>query len=288
MNRMWKQLAVAAIGLSPIAALAAHWDDWRDWPYSDKETIQKSFDLSHSGEAKRLLVDNQRGYIHVTGASGSQIRVTIHKEVRGRTQSALADGKREARLDISQQGNYVRFYDDGPSRNHDRGDDYYGYRVNYDYDVEVPAGTELNIKGFNDKIEVTGTDGAFDIHGFNGGIDMKDIAGSGSVQTFNGGMKVAFRKNPEHDTNFKTFNGEMDIYFQPDFNADLHFKTFHGGVFSDFDVAPLPATVAAGHNLNAKFVYRSNGGGSARVGKGGPALKFEGFNGSIRLHDKKQ
>jgi len=78
----------------------------------------------------------------------------------------------------------------------------------------------------------------------------------------------------------------VDVYFQPDFNADLHFKTFHGGVYSDFDVAPLPVKVGAGQNLNGKFVYRSNGGGSAQVGKGGPSLSFSGFNGSIRLHSK--
>ncbi len=284
---MLKRIGIVSIGLAPALALASGWDDnWRDWTYSAKETIQKSFDVSHSSEAKRLLVDNMRGYIHVDGYSGTEIRVTIHKEVRGRTQSALDEGKREARLDISQQGNYVRFYDDGPWRHRDRGDDYYGYRVNYDYDVQVPAGVELNLKGFNDKIEVKGTNGPFDIHGFNGGIDMQDITGSGKAETFNGSMKVAFRQNPDHDSTFKTFNGSIDVYFQPSVNADLHFKTFHGGVFSDFDVAPLPVTVAAGENLNAKFSYRTNGGGSARVGNGGPNLSFEGFNGSIRLHTK--
>lgn len=283
-----KQLATVTLGLMPVLALASDWDDWRYWSYSDKETIQKSFDVSKSSEAKRLFVDNLRGYIHVTGSSGREIRVTIHKEVRARSQSALEEGKRDARLDISQQGNMVRFYDDGPWRHHDRGDDYYGYRVVYDYDAEIPAGTEMDLKGFNDKIEVRGTDGPFDIHGFNGGIEMQDIAGSGTVQTFNGGMKVGFRKNPDRDCTLKTFNGQIDAYFQPDFNADLHFKTFHGGVFSDFDVAPLPETVPAGQNLSAKFVYRSNGGGAARVGKGGPALRFESFNGSIRLHTKGQ
>lgn len=287
MTRISKQLLVGLLGLAPLAALASHSDDWRDWTYSDKETIAKSFDLSRSSEAARLLVDNMRGDIHVTGVAGHELRVTIHKEVRGRTQSALDEGKRDARLDISQEGNYVRFYDDGSYRHRDRGDDYYGFRVIYDYNVELPQGTQLNLKAFNDKIEVKGTEGPFDIHSFNGSIDLEDIAGSGSVQTFNGAMKTAFRKNPDHDCSFKTFNGGIDVYFQPDFNADLHFKTFHGGVFSDFDVAPLPATVAAGQNLNARFVYRSNGGGAARVGKGGPSLKFDAFNGSIRLHTKK-
>jgi hypothetical protein len=279
-----RRIAIAALGLTPALALAGHSDDWRDWTYSDKETIQKSFNVSQSSEAKKLLVDNLWGSIHVNGSSGSEIRVTIHKEIRGRTQSAVDEAKREAKLDISQQGNYVRFYDDSPWRHNDRGQEYYGFRVNYDYDVEVPAGTELNIKGFNDKIVIKGTSGDFNIHGFNGGVEMDDVTGSGDVQTFNGPLSVRFRRNPEHATHMKTFNGQIDAYFQPDFNADLHFKTFHGPVYSDFDVSSLPTVVTAGHNLSTKVYGGANGG--ARAGKGGAALSFETFNGSILLHTK--
>jgi len=98
MTRTLKRLAIATVGFAPVLALAADWDDWRYWPYSDKETIQKSFDVSKSSEAKHLLVDNMRGYIHITGATGREIRVTIHKEVRARSQSALDEGKREASI----------------------------------------------------------------------------------------------------------------------------------------------------------------------------------------------
>jgi hypothetical protein len=285
-----RRIVILSLALSPALSLASHYDNWRDWQYKDTETIQKTFSVSASSDPKKLLVDNMNGIIHVSGYSGSEIRVTVHKEARGRSASALEDAKREVKLDISQQGNYVRLYEDGPWRNSHgnnyRGEEYYGYHVNFDYDIEVPSGTELNLKGFNDKIEVKGTTGDFDIHGFNGGIEMEDITGSGWVETFNGSMKVAFRKNPERDSTFKTFNGSVDVYFQPDFNADLHFKTFHGGVYSDFDVTPLPVKVGAGQNLNGKFVYRSDGGGSAQVGKGGPSLSFSGFNGSVRLHSK--
>jgi hypothetical protein len=286
-----KRVAILWIALLPALSLAGRNDDWRDWQYKDSETIQKSFNVSASGEPKRLLVDNMHGVIHVNGYSGAEIRVTIHKETRGRTTSAVEEAKRDVKLDISQQGNCVRFYEDGPWRssngnNNYRGEDYYGYHVNFDYDIEVPSGTELNLKGFNDKIEVKGTTGNFDIHGFNGGVDLEDITGSGWAETFNGSLKATFRKNPERDSTFKTFNGSVDVYFQPAFDADLHFKTFHGGVYSDFDVVPLPMKVGAGQNLNGKFVYRSDGGGSARVGKGGPNLTFSGFNGSIRLHSK--
>lgn len=284
-----KRIVILSLALSALS-LAGYRDDWRDWQYTDTETIQKSFNVSAASDPKKLFVDNMHGVIHVNGSSGSQIRVTVHRETRGRSNAAVQEAKRDVKLDISQQGNYVRFVDDGPWRtsngNNYRGDDYYGYHVNFEYEIEVPTGTELELKGFNDRIEVKGTTGNFDIHGFNGGIDMEEITGSGWVETFNGSMKVAFRKNPDHDSTFKTFNGSVDVYFQPDFNADLHFKTFHGGVYSDFEVTPLPTTVAAGQNLNAKFVYRNDGGGAARVGKGGPSLSFSGFNGAIRLHSK--
>jgi DUF4097 and DUF4098 domain-containing protein YvlB len=184
---------------------------------------------------------------------------------------------------MSQQGNFVRLYQDGPFRNHSRGDRYYGYHVDFDFEIQVPSDTELILKGFNQEIQVKKTAGDFDIHGFNGGIDMEDVSGSGTVQTFNGKVKVAFSKNPARETHFKTFNGSVDAYFQPTLDADLHFKTFHGGIYTDFEVNAL----SSGESQNGKFVYRSSHRMTAgRTGKGGPELSFDTFNGSIRLHSK--
>ena len=187
---------------------------------------------------------------------------------------------------MSQQGNFVRLYEDGPFRSHSRGDRYYGYHVDFDFEIQVPSDTQLVLKGFNQAIQVGEVAGDFDIHGFNGGIDLEDVSGSGSVDTFNGKVKVAFSKNPARETRFKTFNGSVDVYFQPTLDADLHFKTFHGAIYTDFEVNALP-TKASGDSKNGKFVYRSSNRMTAgRTGKGGPGLSFDTFNGSIRLHSK--
>ena len=58
----------------------------------------------------------------------------------------------------------------------------------------------------------------------------------------NGKLKVAFARNPEHDSQFHTLNGAMDVYFHEPLNADLHFKTLNGGVYADFDVSSIPGT----------------------------------------------
>src|ERR1019366_6763814 len=164
----------------PLAA--SGWDDDHRWKLDEKETLKRTFDAAGSG-ARKLLVDNIHGFIHVTGSSGSQVQVSIEKHIYADSNEAMAEGKRDVKLDMSQQGNFVRLYEDGPFRNRSRGDRYYGYRVEFEFEIQV------------NKVA-----GDFDIHGFNGGVDLEDVSGSGTVQTFNGKVKVAFSKNPAHET----------------------------------------------------------------------------------------
>jgi hypothetical protein len=285
-----KRLA-AVLTLVCLPALAQrHWRD--SWRYEDKEDIRRSFPASGS-DPHKLLVDNITGYVHVTGYAGSEIQVSVAKHIGARSTSALEDAKREVKLDMSQQGNFVRLYVDGPFRNRDgrgtnyRGDDYYGYEVAYDYEIQVPFATELDLKTINGgEIEVKKTTGDFEIHGLNGGIDMQEIAGSGVVNTLNGPVKVGFTKNPSKPSQFHSLNGNVDIYFQPGLNADLTFHTLNGGIYADFDVVtrPSPGTTS---NADGRYIYRLDRSHmEARTGQGGPELKFDTLNGSIRLHSK--
>jgi hypothetical protein len=276
-----KPLAFMTLILLP--ALAWGQRDEKNWKFENRETIRRSFDVSSASNARKLLVDNMNGFIHVNGYAGKEVQVSVEKHIRAESNEALAEAQRDVKLDMSQQGNFVRLYADGPFRNHSRGDRYYGYHVDFDFEIQVPSDTELAVKGFNQEIQAKKIAGDFDIHGFNGGIDMEDVSGAGTVETFNGKVKVAFSKNPARETHFKTFNGSVDVYFQPTLDADLSFKTFHGAIFTDFEVNALPS----GESKNGKFIYRSSNRMTAgRAGKGGPQLSFDTFNGSIRLHSK--
>ncbi len=278
-------LALAAL---PLAA--GGWGDDHRWKLDEKETLKRTFDAAGSG-ARKLLVDNIHGFIHITGYAGSQLQVSIEKHIYADSNEAMAEAKRDVKMDMSQQGNFVRLYEDGPFRSANgtnyRGDNYYGYRVVFDFEVQVPYDTELVLKGVNHgDIQVKKTTGDYDIHGLNGAIEMEDVAGSGLVSTLNGKVKVTFSKNPSKATQFKTLNGSVDVYFQNGLNADLKFKKLNGGIYTDFEVAALPQTAAAGDSVNGKFVYRSNRQTTGRAGKGGPELSFDTLNGSIRLHSR--
>src|SRR5436190_2530350 len=137
-----KSKLLMAAALAPTLALAQHWGD-RDWRVKDQENIKRSFDVSSGSGPQKLLVDNISGYIHVTGYSGKEIQVTAVKRIGADSNEALAEARRDVKLDMSQQGNFARLYVDGPFRSNDggvsyRGDKYYGYRVAFDYDIQVP------------------------------------------------------------------------------------------------------------------------------------------------------
>jgi len=280
------------LALVPLFAFGQRYRDGRSWRIEDSEKSQRSFSLS-GGEAPRLLVDNINGYVHVTGYSGSTVQVAVNKRLYAVNDSAMVEAKRDVKLDMNQQGNFVRLYVDGPPRTPNgtnyRGDDYYGYRVSFVYDIQVPAGTELVLKTVSDgNIEVKKTTGNFEVSGVNGGIDMQEVAGAGTVRTVNGPVKVGFTRNPAKECEFRSVNGTIDVYFQPNLSADLTFKTVNGGIYTDFATSGLPLQPAQAERRDGKFLYRSHGFTGVRIGSGGPELSFETLNGEVLIKNREK
>ena len=270
--------SAALIVFACLPLLASDWHDDRNWKLNQQETIRRSFDVPGTSP-KKLLVDNISGSIHVTGYGGSQIQAVVEQHIHADSNEAVAEARRDVKLDISQQGNFVRLYEDGPFRSSNgvnyRGDNYYGYRVDFDYEIQVPFDTELILKTINHgDIEVKKTTGDYEINGLNGGIEMEDLSGSGKVHTLNGKVKVTFSKNPAHNTEFKTLNGTMDVYFQPGLNADLHFKKLNGGIYTDFDVTALPVPASQRRRPKRKVYLplRPHGDGARRQGRAGTVV----------------
>jgi hypothetical protein len=280
------RLTLAAAWLA-IPCLAGH--DSENWPVRDQETIQKSFTLA--GAPMRVVIDNVEGYIHLTGINGQQARMTAHKTIRAETDSDLADARKEVSLDITEKPGSLDLYYAAPWRCN--GDDrpcHDGhrrfYRVNYDIDIEVPTNARIVLSTVNNgDIRVENTNGSFEVRDINGGIQMKGIGGSGEVDTINGPVTVRFARNPAEASSFKTLNGQMDVYFQPGLSADLLFKTFNGQVYTDFEVTARASEAGHTEREGGKFVFHNDRFSAARVGQGGPELKFDAFNGNIRLHE---
>lgn len=282
--KWWIHLALAAAGMAVVWARP----DSDRWPVREQETIQKTLTLS--GAPMRVVVDNVDGYVHVTGTTGSQVRVTAHKVIRAEAETDLQQAKSEVSLQMSEKPGTVSVYYDAPWRCNGEGRGCHNnerrfYNVSYDIDVEVPRVARAIVSTVNGgDIRVAHVEGNFDVSNVNGGISMEAVSGSGDVHTVNGPVAVHFAKNPAGASSFKSINGAIDVFLQSDLSADLLFKTFNGEIYSDFEVSPRPMPAAEVEQHNGKFVYRSKGPRAGRAGHGGPELSFDSFNGSIRLH----
>ena len=263
--------------LACAAALAYGFDQ------EDKETIRRNFPAS-----TRLEVDDVNGNIHVSGYNGSEIQMVAEKTIHAESQDRLNAAKNEVKLDIKQSGGTLTLYVDGPFRDERRSSihmhSHPGYRVVYDFEIKVPAATVLLLGTVNGgEVRVENTTGDFDVGNVNGGIEMNEVAGSGPVHTVNGKVSVVFSSNPAKDSSFKSINGTIEASFRPNLSADVRVKTFNGHAYTDVEVTPLPALRPVSERRDGKFIYRSDRFTGMRIGNGGPELKFDTLNGTIRI-----
>jgi DUF4097 and DUF4098 domain-containing protein YvlB len=256
-----------------------------------KETIRKTFP-----SASRIDVEDVNGYIRVTGYNGSDIQLVAEKTIKAESAERLEAAKREVTLDMSQSGDTLTIYVDGPfrchcedNRNgiHERG--HRGYQVTYNFELKVPTATFLRLSTVNGgDIRIENTTGDFDLSNVNDSIEMKEVAGSGQVHTVNGKITALFSKNPAGKSSFRTVNGTIETSFRPNLSADIWVKTFNGGAYTDFAATSLPRVPVEAERRNGKFVYRSDIMAAMRVGSGGPEYKYETLNGNVRIINRGQ
>src|SRR5262245_13867984 len=290
-----RTLATVAIGVSLIGPSQAQRTSRYD--VVDESTITRTLAFA-AGGGRTLDVRNINGFIHVEGTSTSDtaVQMSVHKTVRAETADDKADAERDVRLDFSEQKPTVEAVV-RDRRNHVCGepnrDDGWWERVHYDvrfdFTIRVPRDARLRLCTINGgDLIVTGTEGGFNVDNVNGRIEMNGVAGAGRAHTVNGPVKVSFTANPTEASSFKTVNGNVDVTFVDGLSADFVMKTFHGGLFTDFDVQPLPArTAATSERRDGKFVYRGNEFTRVRVGGGGPEISFETLNGNVRALRRK-
>jgi hypothetical protein len=281
-------LVAAAVSLLATTGLSkAH--AWSD--LTDHSTTQSTLHFTGNGP-HTLEIRTITGRINVEAYDGSDVQMTVDKTISADTKEELEAAKRDVVLDVGNNaaavGAIVKYPNGvacGDERGWSRHDWHHHYDVRYDFTVKVPRNTRVELCSVNDgKVEVTGTQGDFDIHSVNGRITLTDVSGSGEAITVNGPVTASFVDSPQGRSTFKTINGEVSVTLPPNLSADLRMKTFNGGLYTDFDVTRQGAiTNVTREKQGGMSVYRTTGYTSVRVGNGGPELTLESLNGDVRV-----
>ena len=258
------------------------------------EKIEKIFRFKDPKGKNLLVVDNVYGSITVTGYEGSEIRIAVDQHIRAQTDERIEEAKEEVYLDIAEEDDFIELYVDGPFRDHNhrsRGWRRYRrerYHVYFVFDIKLPKNTDLELSTVNDgEIVVTNMDGNYNIKNVNGSIEMDKIGGSGDVYTINGDLTIDFNRNPDEESRYGSLNGEVKLYFQSDLSADFQLKTFNGDIYSDFEMTYIPNKPQTVKKRKGKTVYKAGQTMGVRVGKGGPEILLDGFNGDMYVLEKK-
>lgn len=278
-------LVVAAMAVGCTAAARGIVRDER------RETRRLQFT---GGGVHTLDVRTLNGSIHVTGDSGSDVRLEVVTRVEADDDAALRTGLQDVKLEAQEQGDTVAVTvrDDGQNTcgeqwsNRDRAWwDRRRYSSSSELTLQVPRNVRVRLCTVNGgTVTVSGVTGDFDVSNVNGSVTLTDMAGSGRANTVNGRIDASFAASPRNESQFKTVNGTISATFPRDLAADLHLKTFNGGLFTDFDTTALPvAAERVERSERPRYVYRRRGFTNVRVGAGGPVLTFDTLNGDVRI-----
>jgi hypothetical protein len=273
MQRTIYWLTLAAVGCS--LALA-------DEPVIERREIEDSLPVT---EPVRLVVDNVFGSIRVETHDVASVEFVATETIEARDDEARRRARDEVELRVDHTDDAVTLFVDGPFR---CGDDCHcrpfglRYVVRYDFVVQVPRSTEVELSTVNDgNIDVSGIRGDYDVRNVNGRIRMTRVTGSGDAATVNGAIEVVFDRNPAGPSSFTTVNGRLDTVFRPGLSADLALKTGNGDILTDFDVRPLPSEAPRKREEDGTTVIETSRWTGVRVANGGPRLTFETLNGDI-------
>lgn len=269
-------LTMAAI----IAAAAAAGAD-----VERAERIERTFRFADDETGGHVIVDNVFGSIEVRGHDGDEVRVVVRKTITAGSDRRADRAETEVTLDITQRDDTIVLYVDGPFRERDgRGGGYRraGYKVRYDFTLDVPRSCSIELETVNDgDIVVSSVDGDYEVSNVNGGVRMDAIGGTGGVYAVNGEVVVTYSRNPGRDCRAGTVNGDIRLYFQPDLSVDFYLRTMHGEAFTDFEVAALPSRTERSREVDGKSVFRVRHSTGIRAGGGGPEFELETLNGDM-------
>jgi hypothetical protein len=98
-------------------------------------------------------------------------------------------------------------------------------------------------------------------------------------------VDVEYTSNPSKDCRFYSLNGDINAFFRKGLAANLSFESFNGEFFTNINgIDQLPAILEKSEKGEG-IHYKVNG-NLYKIGKGGPLLDFETFNGNVYLKEK--
>lgn len=259
---------------------------WSQTPATQPD-IQRTFTVSNGA---KLIVDNYKGTIHVTGTEGNQVVVDVHKKFDGND----ADRKwwlENLKVDVDGQPNRVSVKVVYPSQNCTTcWISTSNYEAEVDLEIKVPHKIDVELDGYKPDIRITSTQGSISIHSYKAPMVIDSTTGSIRIDTYKdsirlrdvtleGDLKIESMKADAEITarkigrnvDLQTEKGSISLSVpaNADFNLD-----YEGGRRASF-TTDFPSIAQASYSGTSM---------KGTVNRGGPSVHLRTEKGSVSLH----
>ncbi len=226
-----------------------------------EQAWSKTYTLSGSDASVEIV--NVNGPIGVEAIDGDTLDVKARLVARGATEEAAQATLKTVEMREEASAGKVRleaWYPRGPHRQ----------AIEVTYTVRVPRAAKLRVSTVNGGITVQGALAALNAETTNGSVTGHGLGDSVLATTTNGGIKIEMARVGGDGLSLETTNGSIEVKLPGAAKATVSARCVNGGI----SVSDLPFE-KTGEGSRRKLDGKVNG--------GGPAMKLETVNGSIRV-----
>jgi hypothetical protein len=232
-----------------------------------------------------LDIENIWGDVRVRPGKAGEIVVTISEKRSAPDQERFDRSLETLKLNTESDDNGVAFYVGTSDRNWHGKNRCRDCRVEYQFDVEVPANARLDVSTVNDgRIDVADIVGSVSAANVNGPISVTGMHGCEALNSVNGEVDIGFATPPGDNCTIETVNGDITLELPENSDFDLAMDLFNGRLLTQLpvDSLALPATVEHTES-NGRHQYKIAQQAGVRIGAGGPLFTISSINGDIRI-----
>jgi hypothetical protein len=227
----------------------------------------RSYTLPKDG---RFEIANQNGDIQVKGTTGSDVKVTAHREVHAGSDEEAHRRLKELKMreDVAADRVVIEAQHDAQGFRFERG-------LNIRWEVEVPDGLTVTVKTMNGPVRLDDVRGRITAATTNGNVTGTGMSGAVQGSSVNGSvsMKLAALTG---DVRLQTVNGSVRLEVPATVDAELDATTVNGGVSVDDKLGLADVSANRGGFGPATSIR-------GRLNKGGPRVTLQTTNGGVRV-----
>lgn len=274
MNRILSRAVCLVLMISSAAVTAKTVTEAKVWT--------ESFPVS---APSRLEISNIWGTVRVRPGPSGQITITVDEKRSAPDQERFDRSLQLFDLDIQSDDSSVSILVGDQSHSWRGQETCRGCRVDYQFEVLVPPGTELSVGTVTDgTIDVAGVTGMVSASNVNGPVKVHELRDCENLESVNGELEVSFMLAPVADCNMETVNGDITLAIPDGSGLDVTLDLFNGSMVSELSLNPFAVPATVEHTKDdGRHHYRIQQLAGLRVEGGGPLFSISSMNGDIRI-----